>query len=519
MEIDRNEFFRQATKEIASTLDIEKALERTLAFLKRIMPADLIQFIIFDPDTLTMRSIAKSGEIPGMPDISMVSIPLILKDFINEVLATGKPYIEISNSPDDSPILKRYPNIRDYFPEFAQNNNSMIHLSLMIEGHNVAIVTLSAAGFNRYETWHADLLLMLNEPFAITASNAQAHQRVLQLQAMLEDDNRFLQQEMYHLAGDRIVGDHFGLRDTMEQVKRVAPSKSPVLLFGETGTGKDVIANALHYASPRKNKPFIKVNCGAIPENLIDSELFGHEKGAFTGALSRKRGRFERAHQGTIFLDEVGDLPPAAQVRLLRVLQNGEIERVGGTETMVVDTRIIAATNRNLEEMVKKGSFREDLMFRLNVFPIFIPPLRERRVDIPALVNYFVEQKCLELRYPAKPSFSPGSLEALINHPWPGNVRELENIVERAIILARDGVLRFDHLLRNNEASPLPESDDVALTLDQAVAGHIFRTLRLTGGKIHGPGGAAERLGLNPNTLRSKMKKLGIPFKKATKEK
>jgi len=514
MEIDKNEFFRQATKIIASTLDIEKALERTLSFLKEVMPADLIEFILYEPNTLTMRRIAHSGQIIGMPDINMVSIPMILKDFITEVLATGKPFIEIQNSPNDSPLLKHYPNIQDYFPEHFQVSSSMIHLTLMIEGRHVAILILAAEGLNRYEPDHADLLLMLNEPFAIAASNALAHQRVLRLQAMLEDDNRFLQQEMYHLAGDHIVGDRFGLRDTMEQVKRVAPSKSPVLLYGETGTGKDVIANALHQGSPRRNKPFIKVNCGAIPENLIDSELFGHEKGAFTGALARKRGRFERAHQGTIFLDEVGELPPAAQVRLLRVLQNGEIERVGGTETMVVATRIIAATNRNLEEMVKKGTFREDLLFRLNVFPIFIPPLRERRADIPALVNHFIEKKCLELRVPAKPTFSPGSLEALINHSWPGNVRELENIVERAIILAHDGVLRFDRLLRSNETSFPPETGDVSLKLEEVVAGHIIRTLRRTGGKIHGPGGAAERLGLNPNTLRSKMKKLGIPFKR-----
>ena len=239
---------------------------------------------------------------------------------------------------------------------------------------------------------------LLNEPFAIAFSNTLKHQEVLRLKDLLADDNRYLHRELLHLSGEEIVGADFGLKRVIEMVRQVAPLNSPVLLLGETGVGKDVIANAIHYSSPRKDGPLVKVNCGAIPETLLDSELFGHEKGAFTGAISQKRGRFERANQGTIFLDEIGELPSPAQVRMLRVLQYKEIERVGGTNPIPVDIRLIAATNRNLEEMVKTKQFREDLWFRLNVFPIHIPPLRERKEDIPALVRHFVKRKSRELK-------------------------------------------------------------------------------------------------------------------------
>jgi transcriptional regulator with GAF, ATPase, and Fis domain len=292
-----------------------------------------------------------------------------------------------------------------------------------------------------------------------------------------------------------------------------------VLLTGETGVGKDVIANAVHLGSHRREGPFIPVNCGAIPDSLIDSELFGHEKGAFTGALAQKRGRFERANGGTILLDEIGEMPLDAQVRLLRVLQHREVERVGGTERIPVDIRVIAATNQELGKLVEAGKFREDLWFRLNVFPIQVPPLRERRSDIPALVQHFIERKTEELKIGEAPRLTPGSIEVLMAYTWPGNVRELENVVERAMILHRGEPLRFDDLggslsssLDGTEASESQSPD--ALELDVVTANHIRKVLRITGGKIHGPDGAGELLGVNPNTLRYRMKKLGIPFRK-----
>ena len=276
-------------------------------------------------------------------------------------------------------------------------------------------------------------------------------------------------------------------------------------------------ANAIHYSSPRKDGPFIKVNCGAIPETLLDSELFGHEKGAFTGAISQRRGRFERADRGTIFLDEIGELPLQAQVRLLHVLQKKEIERVGGTSSIPVDIRIISATHRNLEEMIGSGRFREDLWFRLNVFPITIPPLRQRREDIPALVHHFIDRKSMELKLTEKPVLAAGAIDRLIAYDWPGNVREVENMIERALIQHRGGVLSFETLLPLLVFGAREVVRDVGQnrtlpSLDGMNARHIRRALEMAGGKINGPGGVGQILGLHPNTLRKRMNKLGIPF-------
>jgi len=280
-----------------------------------------------------------------------------------------------------------------------------------------------------------------------------------------------------------------------------------------------VIATAIHCLSRRSNEPFVNVNCGAIPDSLIDSELFGHEKGAFTGALSQKRGRFERANKGTIFLDEIGELPLHAQVRLLKVLQTKEIERVGGIKTIKLDIRIIAATNRNLEEMVRTNKFREDLWFRLNVFPIWISPLRDRKPDIPALLQHFISLKVRELKLTSIPTLSPGVIEPLMEYHWPGNVRELQNVVERDLILNPSGPLTFDHMnpQLKKENSQLPKLSTNSDNLDEITIRHINNVLSKTNGKIHGPGGAADLLGVNPSTLRNRMNKLGIKFKKTKK--
>jgi transcriptional regulator with GAF, ATPase, and Fis domain len=345
-------------------------------------------------------------------------------------------------------------------------------------------------------------------------SNALKHREVTQLKDLLADDNRYLHGELRRMSGDEIVGADYGLRDVMRMVQQVAALNSPVLLLGETGVGKDVIANTIHYSSSRSNGPFVSVNCGAIPDSLIDSELFGHEKGAFTGALSQKRGRFERADKGTIFLDEIGELPPQAQVRLLKVLQSKEIERVGGVRTIPLDIRIIAATNRNLEEMVRLHQFREDLWFRLNVFPIWIPPLRERTVDIPALMQYFINLKAKELKLSTIPELSPGAIDPLMEYHWPGNVRELENVIERAMILNPVGPLNFEHLnpgQPNKALEPQGQSEEPD-NIDEVISRHIRRVLSKTEGKVNGPDGAAAILGINPSTLRNRMKKLGIVY-------
>jgi len=379
---------------------------------------------------------------------------------------------------------------------------------------------LRAQGEEVYDSSHVELLSMVTEPFAIALSNALAHEKLLKYRDILIDDNRFLNKELLSQTGDEIIGGNSGLRNVMEMVQQVAPLNNSVLLLGETGTGKEVIANSIHFGSPRKDGPFIKVNCGAIPESLIDSELFGHEKGAFTGAIVEKRGRFERADGGTIFLDEIGELPLQAQVRLLRVLQNREIERVGGNRPVPLDIRVIAATHRNLKNMVSENRFREDLWFRLNVFPIIIPPLRQREDDIPALTRYFVARKCIELGIAIPPAIAPGALQRLMNYAWPGNVRELENLVERELIRHRGGQLLFDSLLpteHKQETVGRHENycdPDSLMKLDDLMALHISKALKMTNGRIHGPRGAAILLGLEPNTLRARMDKLGIKYRR-----
>ncbi len=291
-------------------------------------------------------------------------------------------------------------------------------------------------------------------------------------------------------------------------------------MLGETGCGKEVIANAIHELSARAGKPFVKVNCGAIPETLIDSELFGYEKGAFTGAESRKAGYFEQANGGTIFLDEIGELPLSAQVRLLRVLQNSTITRVGGHEQVHLNIRVIAATHRHLQAMVHQGDFREDLWYRLAVFPIDIPSLRQRRTDIPLLVQHFIEQLSARFQLLKLPCIRPEQLAILSQYNWPGNVRELINVLERAIIQNPAGPLDFSFLAPQTEA--VATASGQTIVVDPSHAGnqlvpletmtrkYIEHALKVTGGKLYGPGGAAELLDINPNTLRSKMKKLGI---------
>jgi transcriptional regulator with GAF, ATPase, and Fis domain len=385
-------------------------------------------------------------------------------------------------------------------------------MHLAIRETKLGNLVLFAEGLDRYSDEHLRLFSILYEPFAIALSNALRYDELNQLKEVMADDLRYLQGRLQHFSGD-VIGEDFGLKEVMEMVREVSPLDSPVLLQGETGVGKEIIANAIHSLSRRKNGPFIPVNCGAIPETLIDSELFGHEKGAFTGAISQKRGCFERADRGTIFLDEVGELPPQAQVRMLRVLQDKNIHRVGGSSQIKVDIRIIAASHQNLHEMVKRKLFRDDLWFRLNVFPIIIPPLRDRKEDIPALVHHFIEKKSKDLQMPHLPKLVPGAMAPMMAYAWPGNVRELENVIERALILSKGRPLTFDNIVwpdDSKEQEELPTRKDDFSNLDHIVSRHIKHALEMTKGRIHGPAGAAHLLGLNPSTLRHRMRKLGI---------
>ena len=305
---------------------------------------------------------------------------------------------------------------------------------------------------------------------------------------------------------EQIIGNSPTLELVLEQVERVAPTDSTVLIEGETGTGKELIARAIHNISSRCGHPFIKLNCAAIPFDLLESELFGHEKGAFTGAIAQKVGRFEMADKGTLFLDEVGDIPPGLQPKLLRVLQEQEFERLGSTRTHQVDVRLVAATNRNLADMVKRGEFRSDLYYRLNVFPIPLPPLRARREDIPALVEHFVEIYAHRMDKQIE-HIPPETMSALISYQWPGNIRELQNFIERSVILTSGNILHPPLASLKNAA----EVESLgAITLEDAERDHILKTLEQTRWVVAGPNGAAARLGIKRSTLYFRMQKLGI---------
>ncbi len=351
-------------------------------------------------------------------------------------------------------------------------------------------------------------------------ANARAFEEIQRLKAQLELQNTYLQEEVVvaKAFGD-LVGQSAALRQVVSQIDLVAPTEASVLILGETGTGKELVAHEIHRRSRRQDRPLVRVNCASIPRELFESEFFGHVKGAFTGALKDRAGRFETAEHGTLFLDEIGDVPLEMQAKLLRVLQEKRYERVGEDRTRQADVRIVAATNRDLKEEVAAGRFREDLYYRLHVFPIQVAPLRERKTDIPLLARHFVDQSVKELRC-AKPRLTRAAIAALQTYDWPGNIRELRNVVERAVILARGGLLRFDFPAR--ETPPLPggaalrsEGGGEAAFLTEAELrqrerDNLVAVLEHAGGKIKGANGAAELLGVKPTTLLSRIKKLGL---------
>jgi|GEM_PF-60492 len=501
---DKYEFFRQVTRRICGHLDLEAGALHCLQYLSRFMPVTVLSVYQREQDMKADREVVRVTGL--LKEYSGLVIP---RDPVSPGAPadTAVPKVKVTNQPERDSELSSY--VKLWGSDWSAISMFLFHKKVPI-----GIAAISQDGKNRYTEEHKKLFSMLHDPFALGLSNNIKHREVIRLKNLLEKEKQFLKQEIRNPEENKIIGGNLGLKGVMDNARRVADQESPVLLSGETGVGKEIIANFIHQNSSRKDGPLIKVNCGAIPDTLVDSELFGHEKGAFTGAENRKMGRFERADRGTIFLDEIAELPLHVQVRLLRVLQNKIIERVGGTESIPVDIRIIAATNRNLEEQVASGQFREDLWFRLNVFPIRIPPLRSRQADIPALVAYFIEKKSREMNLHVKPVLSQGAMDQLTAYSWPGNVRELENVIERELILSKDGLLTFQTVIPRMSGGKTQDkgtADDGVLELDEVYTRHIKKVLALSKGKINGPGGAAEILKINPNTLRNRMKKLGIP--------
>jgi transcriptional regulator with GAF, ATPase, and Fis domain len=506
---DEKEFFREATLRLCSSLDLERALHQCLLYVRRFMPAGQMGFQVYHPRTGTVEMVAHATPRSGRA----VSIRIPLS-------RTGRRQVEtrrlerirvierLGNDPVTGPVADR----------LKAWDLSAVVMDLVLEKTMLGIFSVFNDGHHSFTPSHVHLLSLLAKPCAIALTNSLRFRELKNLKELLADDNRYLQDELHKISGEKVVGASQGLKPVMEMVRQVAPLESPVLLLGETGTGKEVIANAIHNLSLRKDGPFIRVNCGAIPASLLDSELFGYEKGAFTGAVSRKRGRIERAQGGTLFLDEIGELPAEAQIRLLRVLQEKEIDRVGGSETIGVNIRVIAATHRNLEKMMADRQFRPDLFFRLQVFPIEIPPLRDRTPDIPDLVRHFIEKKSREMKRHQVPRVSSAVMDRLMAYQWPGNIRELENAVERSMILDRSGSLDFCEigLSPASISRPMvPEKADFTPTgrsLDQVMADHIQTVLHQCKGRVEGDKGAAKVLAVHPSTLRKRMKKLNIPF-------
>jgi len=398
----------------------------------------------------------------------------------------------------------------------AEGVKSACFLPLITQDRVLGTLNLVSRQKGAFERQPVDLLQKLASHVAIALDNALTYRKVAELKKRLAEEKLYLEEEIrteYHF--EEIIGESSALKRILKQVESVGPTNATVLILGETGTGKELIARAIHDLSPRRKRTFVKLNCAAIPTGLLESELFGHEKGAFTGAISQKIGRLELAHEGTLFLDEVGDIPLELQPKLLRALQEKEFERLGSTKTIPVDVRLLAATNRDLTKMVADRQFRSDLYYRLRVFPITVPPLRERAEDIPILVRYFA-QKHAERMHRRIEIIPPEAMEALIRWRWPGNVRELENIIERAVILSPGPVLRIP-LAELAPAEGENGNGEASGTLEEAERDHILRILRETRGIIGGPNGAAARLGVKRTTLNSKMRKLRITREEISK--
>ena len=372
----------------------------------------------------------------------------------------------------------------------------------------VGVIILGSRQANNFGQEDLDLLSQISNQIALAVDNAIAYGRVTEARDRLEEERLYLESEIrseYNF--EEIVGKSAALRKVLDQIAIVAPTGSTVLLHGETGTGKELLARAIHNLSPRRERTFVRLNCAAIPSGLVESELFGHEKGAFTGALMQKRGRFELADRGTLFLDEIGDISLELQPKLLRALQEHEFERLGSAKTIRVNVRLIAATHRDLQSMIRNNQFREDLFYRLNVCPIEIPPLRERREDIPLLVHYFVLRFSRQMQRRIK-SVPRQAMEALVHHDWPGNIRELENFIERCVIFTQGEELNVPRAELKKVSAPSAAS--AASSFEQAERQVIIDALRAASGRVSGQGGAAERLGLKRTTLQNKMRKLNI---------
>lgn len=496
---ERHRVLLEINNAIIANLDRDSLLQAIAKALRRVLPFDRTTLTLLDParDVLKVHALAGTSRAKRFLTVGMEfprkGSPLAV------VYENKQPLIR--HHLEKGPLLGLEQNLH------KEGIRAYVAVPLMAKGQPFGTLNLGSQEPEAYTQADVEFLAEVAQQVALAVENMMAYEEIAQLKSRLEQENLYLQEEITTEHGfSDIIGEGPALRHMLHQIELVAPTDSTVLITGETGTGKELIARAIHTRSRQKEKALVKVNCAAIPAGLVESELFGHEKGAFTGALTRKTGRFELADGGTIFLDEIGDLPLDLQPKLLRVLQEGEFERVGGSHTFNVNVRVMAATNRDPEQAMKAGLLRADLFYRLNVFPIQAPPLRERKEDIPLLVEYFTWKKGTRLgkkieRIPER------VMQTLKEYAWPGNIRELEHVIERAVILSQGSQLELgDWFVKPSQGTGPSRLE----SLEDVERQHILSTLEATGWVVSGENGAAQILGLKRTTLEARMKKLGI---------
>ena len=499
-ERDRLRLLLETNNAVATHLELRDLFDSITASIRRVLKADVISLTLLDPELNQLKLYAldfpgSNGFIEEGTTCTLCGCPATTAITQREPVVLSRQELEQS----ESTVSKRL---------VAEGVKSACCVPLLLRDRTLGALNIGSLQEAAFTQADAEMLSEVAKQIALAVANSLAYQEIAALKDKLAKEKLYLEEEIqtgYNF--EEIVGDSQALKRVLTQVEIVAATDSTVLILGETGSGKELVARALHNLSDRRERTFVKLNCAAIPTGLLESELFGHEKGAFTGAITTKIGRFELADRGTLFLDEVGEIPLELQVKLLRVLQEQEFERLGSTRTIRVHVRVIAATNRDLAQLVEEKGFRSDLYYRLNVFPITVPPLRERAEDIPALVRHFAQKFALRMKKRIE-TIPSEAMKALQTNSWPGNVRELENFIERAVILTHgpDLFVQIAELKR----PPTNTTPAMTITLEQAEREHILKALRETGWVIGGVSGAAAKLGMKRTTLQSKMEKLGI---------
>jgi formate hydrogenlyase transcriptional activator len=502
-ESDRLKLLLDITNTLVSNLECRDLLRAISASIRQVMHCDIVGVWVPSREQGQLRHMAMDfPESKGFVKEDLLQP--IEGSVVGRVFKSGKPLVLGVTS--EEMTLEASPEAR------AEDLESGCALPLISRGRTVGVLTLGSRIENSFSSEEVDFLMQAAGQVAIAIENALAYREITELKDKLAQEKLYLEDEIRgEMDFEGIVGQSSALRHVLNLVETVAPSDSTVLLLGETGTGKELIARAIHERSRRKDRTFVKLNCAAIPTGLLESELFGHERGAFTGAIAQKTGRLELADQGSLFLDEVGDIPIEIQPKLLRALQEREFERLGSNRTKKVDVRLVAATHRDLEKMMENREFRSDLYYRLNVFPIRIPPLRERPEDIPLLARYFIQKHGRRMQKQIE-SIPATAMRKLSSWHWPGNIRELENFIERSVILTHGTALQapIGELSNNGKTTP------VAGTREANEREEIVRVLKITDGRVAGADGAAARMDIKRTTLISRMKKLGIDPRKVS---